>query len=392
MIARARVRAAAPVLAILLAGCSPKPPVASPSQPPPAGAPTDAPAPTGPAPAALGELEGRLLRDDATLDFTVGAEGAIAVGLEGRLRFAGATIELDAVGGFGGEVCSLSLRADGKTAKVTAGGKTAETPQPPELREAIVVGLVRMGLLHNLARLRARALPDHAEGGSDAWVRARDGSTMQAEILGDTDAGDLRTAFAIVVDGSDSGEVVAWIDRESGLPRERVVLVRFPEGEMHVRERYSDGSSDETSPVHERSVMGAIADQKNLPRLVERFEQLACLRAHLVHEGDAMLASGKHAWERWKPTSEALTDAINAWQDQHLSLVGGSRLGDRFFEAVEILAQTDRAYIDGDAEKARESDRYWRALEHRVRTYVVSLGGRAPVVDRGRCKLGGAAR
>jgi hypothetical protein len=45
-------------------------------------------------------------------------------------------------------------------------------------------------------------------------------------------------SFEMVVAGTPSGEATLWWDRATKLPVERHVLVRFAEGEMHVRETY----------------------------------------------------------------------------------------------------------------------------------------------------------
>ena len=42
---------------------------------------------------------------------------------------------------------------------------------PPALNEAIVIGLTRMGHLHNIAVLTGGLPPDHSDGGAADWVR-----------------------------------------------------------------------------------------------------------------------------------------------------------------------------------------------------------------------------
>jgi len=49
-----------------------------------------------------------------------------------------------------------------------------DEPVPPEVREALVIGLTRMGILHNLARLVAGVPPDRASGGVRDWVEGRE--------------------------------------------------------------------------------------------------------------------------------------------------------------------------------------------------------------------------
>jgi hypothetical protein len=46
-------------------------------------------------------------------------------------------------------------------------------------------------------------------------------------------------SFRILVAGNEAGEATLWWNRKTGLPVERHQIVRFPEGEMHVRETYT---------------------------------------------------------------------------------------------------------------------------------------------------------
>lgn len=180
-------------------------------------------------------LEDALRGADAVrLAFDVTAEGAAEIAVAGTLDLAAdGTTELTATGTFGVQPVDLVLRADGETMRWGVAGALEEGPEPPALRDALVVGLMRMGILHNLARLTGNAPPDHGEGGVDTWVLV-DGFEG-ARLEGAADA----VAFDIAVAGQPSGSATLGLDA-GDLPVERRQSVMFPDGEMRVIERYFD--------------------------------------------------------------------------------------------------------------------------------------------------------
>lgn len=199
-----------------------------------AGGGTEAPA-AAPAPAeTFTDLEARLLgADEVHVAFDVTAEGAVEVALEGRLDLnADGSTELTATGTFAGRPVDVALRADGDGMRWGAAAAPAEGPPPPALREAILVGFTRMGILHNLARLTGNAPPDHAEGGVADWV------VVDAFRPAAMDGSEHAVAFDITVAGEPSGSATLGVDAE-GRPVERRQAVQFPQGEMRVAERYT---------------------------------------------------------------------------------------------------------------------------------------------------------
>jgi hypothetical protein len=107
---------------------------------------------------------------------------------------------------------------------------------PDGLNEAIVIGMTRMGILHNLAQLVGGQPPDHMEGGVRDWARV-----VAIESSADEDdAGHplLRFDFGLVVAGQPSGTASLWIDAVSRLPLRREQTVQFASGEMKVIEVY----------------------------------------------------------------------------------------------------------------------------------------------------------
>lgn len=204
-------------LVVMLAACS---------QPAPeARVGTDAP------PARVFEaLETRLLRAGVIgMDFHLTATGAAEIDVRGRFDMTPTGTDLRAAGTFAGQPVDLVL---GRASDEIVFGRAADpltAPVPEHLREALILGLTRMGLLHNIARLTGNAPPDHADGGVAEWVRV-DGFRTDSTAA-------RRLAFEITVAGQPAGAAELELD-EDGRPRLRRQTVRFPTGDMHVIERY----------------------------------------------------------------------------------------------------------------------------------------------------------
>lgn len=202
-----------------------------------------APPPEMGAPDLLEQLEDRLLRDTGVrIPFHIVAEGALAVDLQGTLVLAhGNRLRLDCQGTFGADPVDALLLSDGSRIVKTVNGGTEEGAVPSHLRDGVVLGLTRMGLLHNLARLVAGAFPDATDGSASAWVQAIEPAHGGADP-------DVPTAvavgFGIRVAGEPAGEAMLWLDPVSDVPLLRRQVVRFPGGEMRVTERYLEPVAD----------------------------------------------------------------------------------------------------------------------------------------------------
>lgn len=184
------------------------------------------------------DLEERLLRaEPLRLRYTITAEGAFAASLSGTLHLAeGSQADLSATGTFGGAPVRLHLRSDGRRMDGGSEERTFAAEASPHLREALIIGLTRMGLLHNLARLTAGAPPDHAAGGVQEWVQVGEVSGGDERAAEQPEQMELR--FLIFVSGERSAEATLGIDRRSGLPARREQVVDFPTGTMRVVEEY----------------------------------------------------------------------------------------------------------------------------------------------------------
>jgi hypothetical protein len=161
---------------------------------------------------------------------------------------AGNQLELSVDGELSGQKVYLRLRAQHGRLRGGPGGdgdRSIDQPTPAALDEAVIIGLVRMGLLHNLALLSESMPPDHASGGAADWVV----TTEHTWDRGRDETVEGRTAralaYQLLVAGQRVGEGTLWLDAQTGLPLKREVNVHFTgEGEagatgtMHVSETY----------------------------------------------------------------------------------------------------------------------------------------------------------
>jgi hypothetical protein len=173
------------------------------------------------------ELEQRLLRaKSARIDAVMLASGAVNAELSARLVLGeGQRARLDVEGTFESRPVKTWFQCDGTTMQVRG---AAGAPCAAEVRDALVLGFVRMGLLHNVAVLVGGAVPDHASGNVHNWVRAERARSLEPA----TDV-----AFDVVVKNDVMGEAVLSLDNQAR-PVKRTQTVRFEAGTMNVVETY----------------------------------------------------------------------------------------------------------------------------------------------------------
>lgn len=184
------------------------------------------------------EMEERLLSAPSLrMRYTAVSEGAFSASLSGTLSVARPRdFDLDASGTFGGSPVRAYLRSNGQVLEGEANGRGIREEVPPALQEAVILGLTRMGILHNLARLTAGAIPDRASGGVREWVSVED--LRFAPDAEGPRPGLLALRFAPHVSGQHTGDATLWVDPALGLPVHREQVVSFPGGRMHVTESY----------------------------------------------------------------------------------------------------------------------------------------------------------
>lgn len=183
-------------------------------------------------------LEDRLLQA-ATVEMTfdIRAIGALDAALSGSATLSSSgEVMLDGDGTFAGADADIALRAAGGTMHGGNGDQTFEAPVPSTLREGLLIGVTRMGLLHNLAVLSAGSPPDRIDGTVREWVTVEDVLLEDAAPIGGVPT--RAFSFTVVVGGQRSAVARLWVDAATGLPVRRTQTVSFPEGEMRVLEQY----------------------------------------------------------------------------------------------------------------------------------------------------------
>jgi hypothetical protein len=194
------------------------------------------PAPSPASRADLASLERTLLdapawqadvRVRATGRFTVDLTVTVVAANDNRAR-------IDALGTFDGKPVQVHWVSDG--ARTSTGGATE-----PHTTEAIVLGMTRMGVLHNVAMLiMGGPGPDHAAGGAREWVvPSGEAASVDGEL-----------AFGLTVDGKPSGDVVVTTAATPHGPvmTARRITVHFDEGDMSVEETYAFDLAVELPP------------------------------------------------------------------------------------------------------------------------------------------------
>jgi hypothetical protein len=185
------------------------------------------------------ELEKRLqAAARVEIAFVIESKGAVVSQFEGKLAWArDGALSLVATGTFAGQPQQLELRGDAQTLETFVAGQSHwKGPRPPALIEAVVIGLTRQGLLHNLAVLTGGLPPDHADGGAAEWLGYVGPQLGPPEVFGSGEARPLE--YQMTVEGQLVGHATLWLDGQS-LPIEKQVVVNFPEGQMQVTERYT---------------------------------------------------------------------------------------------------------------------------------------------------------
>lgn len=176
----------------------------------------------------------------ATATFLVDATGENASHFTGTLELHGGNaLKLTAEGHFRGEAVVIDLDTrdpEGASRMVSRGPSASGHRDPPAsaMGEAVGLGLVRMGLLHNLVTLTGDAPVDHATGGVREWVKATNLKDGPLDSIGGETC--HRVDFTIEVNAAPRGEASVCVADATGLPLHRTQTVRFEVGTMSVTE------------------------------------------------------------------------------------------------------------------------------------------------------------
>ena len=180
----------------------------------------------------LTEIEAKLLSaPQVILGFEITATGGVEANLQGSLALRGKDeIELTVSGNFACDEIDLMIHNAEDGLLIGAKDSPRTIAMPAALRDSVVIGFTRMGILHNIARLSAGAPPDHSEGGVGNWVTVN-------EVTKSPDERHL--SFDIIVAGQSSGSAKLLLD-PFGMVVKRDQTVEFPGGTMVVVENYTN--------------------------------------------------------------------------------------------------------------------------------------------------------
>jgi hypothetical protein len=174
----------------------------------------DVPAPLD----AVSRLERRLRGTDLIGFFVrLRSDGKLSANLEGgvELRPTGqAMIELH--GDLGSVPTKLVSTEGGDELIVESGDRDVVIDAPESMRDRVATGLVRVGLLDTVVRMLGRSLEGHMNT-ELRWITDIDAEPSRPD-LGDC------TGYAFSVHegrGYEIATATLWIERDSGLPRER---------------------------------------------------------------------------------------------------------------------------------------------------------------------------
>lgn len=183
--------------------------------------------PMDPGTALVMDLEGRMYRAASVrVESRLVSTGAVQSNLRATLVLGqGNQARLDVDGVLNNQPTHRTFVSDGTHMSIDGAAPTAAAPQ---LREAIVFGFVRMGLLHNAARLAAAQVPDHSDADAYTWMRASNAHVGERA----TDV-----AFDVVVDRKERGAAQLFMD-DQGRPMTRTQHVDMNGSVMHVTETY----------------------------------------------------------------------------------------------------------------------------------------------------------
>ena len=192
----------------------------------------------------LHAVESRLLKSGVVcVAFDIRSEGAVESHLKGVARLTRPdSARIEAKGEFAGSSTDILFRTHLGRMYGQNGSHRFEKEAPTALTEGLIIGMTRMGLLHNLAMLSSGSPPDKTDGTVKQWVKPGNIRKGPAATLDGSNAETLE--FTVVVDGQPSGEATLWLDSQTGLPVKREQVVHFSQGDMNVTESYTSISLD----------------------------------------------------------------------------------------------------------------------------------------------------
>jgi hypothetical protein len=205
----------------------------------------------------MSALESRLVAAPAVrIKYSIVSRGVVVSNFQGSLLVQrGNRVKLEATGMLDEKPSRPTLTSDGRAMQGGSNDKTFATETPRALGEAMLLGVTRMGLLHNLIVVSGGAPPDGSDGSIKNFASVSHVARGANEPMNGVEA--ERYDFKVIVRGKPMGDATLWIDPRTGAPLKRHQVTHFPDGELTVDETYefftlggADGPNDvEVTPV-----------------------------------------------------------------------------------------------------------------------------------------------
>lgn len=175
------------------------------------------------------KIETTLLSRPFMVNYSATGSGLADISLSGFLSFTlDSSMVFNAIYTFTGRNIAVSPNSKADIISLNSTEIDALYSRPPALKEAVVLGLTRMGIMHNLARISYNQLPERKIGNIKEWL------TVERLIYHN----DNSMSFNVMANGQNSASAKLWID-ETGLPLKRKQTVCFPQGKLRVIETFS---------------------------------------------------------------------------------------------------------------------------------------------------------
>ena len=184
------------------------------------------------------ELEQRLLQAETIhMEGGAGSTGTVESAFEGKVILAsGNRARIQFSGQFASNNVLVALVSDGSKVWAGNGSDSLEEETPAALNEGVIIGMARMGILHNLAVLSGPSIPAGTDGNVQEWLAVTNFAWGDEETIDGVITETM--TFEISVGGEPSAKARLWLNKETGFPVQRQQVVQFPEGEMTAVEVY----------------------------------------------------------------------------------------------------------------------------------------------------------
>ena len=157
---------------------------------------------------------------DLNADMGVANSGIVAIRMHGTLE---------------GKPDDVVLRTDGVVTMITMDGKDTRLQPGHGMREAVQLGLLRVGLWHNLMLLSRGVQPEHHQGDIKLWA-----DVSNVHYIATPQKGSTALAFDVRIENKKVGTATLWIDDATKVPLKREQTLILDGEKIKTVEDYSN--------------------------------------------------------------------------------------------------------------------------------------------------------